>query len=186
MSPGGGDSAGAVVTAAGVVALRPATAEDAPFLARLYAGTRDDLLALPLPEPARAALVAHQHEARSRQHAAAYPAASSDVIELEGARVGRLVADHADDALRIVDIAVLPEHRGRGIGTAVLRAVLAEADLHHLPVTLRIAAGNPAQRLYGRLGFGPTTDDHPDHGEAAYLTLLRPPREGDDQAKTAS
>ncbi|WP_022927745.1 GNAT family N-acetyltransferase [Patulibacter americanus] len=174
------------MTARGAVALRPATADDAPFLERLYASTRDDLLALPLPVPARTALVAQQHRARTQQHAAAYPDASSQVVELDGVAVGRLAVDHAEDELRVVDVALLPEHRGRGIGTTILRSVLARADDLAVPVTLQVAAGNPAQRLYGRLGFRPTADAQPGDGPAAYLTLLRPPREGDGQAKTAS
>jgi ribosomal protein S18 acetylase RimI-like enzyme len=173
------------VTARGV-ALRATTADDAPFLERLYASTRDDLLALPLPEPARTALVAQQHRARTLQHAAAHPAASSHVVELHGVPVGRLAVDDTGDELRVVDVALLPEHRGRGIGTTVLRSVLARADDLGVPVTLQVAAGNPAQRLYGRLGFRPTADGGPGDDPVAYLTLLRPPQESGAQAKTAS
>jgi ribosomal protein S18 acetylase RimI-like enzyme len=174
------------VTTRGAVALRPATADDAPFLERLYASTRDDLLALGLPASARTALVAQQHRARSRQHAATYPAASSDIVELAGVAAGRLVVDHAENAVRVVDVALLPEHRGRGIGTTILRSVLARADHLGVPVTLQVAAGNPAERLYRRLGFRPADDGRPGDEPAAYITLLRPPREGATQAKTAS
>jgi ribosomal protein S18 acetylase RimI-like enzyme len=175
------------VTARGAVALRPATPQDAPFLAHVYAGTRDDLRMLPVPEPARAALVAQQHRSREQQHAAAYPAAASEVVEVDGAAVGRLVVDHAEHALHVVDVAVLPEHRGRGIGAEALRTVLARADDRGVPVTLWVAADNPAQRLYARLGFRPTAPDgalgeHP----AVHVALVRPARGPDGQAKTAS
>jgi ribosomal protein S18 acetylase RimI-like enzyme len=168
------------------VALRPATPQDAPFLASLFAGTRDDLRTLPLPEQARAALVAQQYRSREHQHAAAYPAAASEIVEVDGLPVGRLLVDRAERAHHVIDVAVLPEHRGRGIGAAALRSVLARADACGVPVTLRVAADNPAQRLYQRLGFAPSTDGAPADDPGVYLTLARPAGSRGAQAKTAS
>ena len=73
---------------------------------------------------------------------------------LDGHPVGRLYVDVDDERVLIVDIALLPEHRGRGIGSALLAGVLAEADRRRLPTRLHVEPDNRAQRLYRRLGFG--------------------------------
>ena len=53
-------------------------------------------------------------------------------------------------------MAVLPEHRGRGIGHALLRAVEEEArGRGACKITLEVLSGNePAKALYLALGYG--------------------------------
>ena len=53
----------------------------------------------------------------------------------------------------MIDIALLPDHRGRGIGARLLRDVLHEATAAGLPVRLSVERSNPARSLYERLGF---------------------------------
>ena len=67
--------------------------------------------------------------------------------------VGRLYVARWKDEIRIVDIALLPLHRGSGVGTTILRDLLAEADVVGKPVRIHVERNNPALRLYQRLGF---------------------------------
>jgi ribosomal protein S18 acetylase RimI-like enzyme len=162
------------------VELRSVTEADGPFLAALYASTRDDLAAIGLAPEGLAALLAQQLDARTRHHAAHHPDASDDVIEVDGAPAGRLVVARPPEELRLVDVALLPAHRGRGVGSRVLAAVLAEADGRGVPVVLYVEPGNPAARLYGRLGFRPSGD------AGIHRRLVRPPAGAAPQPKTAS
>jgi ribosomal protein S18 acetylase RimI-like enzyme len=52
----------------------------------------------------------------------------------------------------------MPEHRGRGIETALLRGLLAEADAAGKSVSIQVERVNPALRLYQRLGFAVAED----------------------------
>ena len=60
---------------------------------------------------------------------------------------------YIDDTTPELSIAVLPEHRGKGIGTRLLIHLLQAVSIHHRSVSLSVEAGNPASRLYRRLGF---------------------------------
>ena len=60
---------------------------------------------------------------------------------------------YVDDATPELSIAVLPEYRGQGVGTGLLIHLLQAVSIHHRSVSLSIEAGNPASRLYRRLGF---------------------------------
>lgn len=72
---------------------------------------------------------------------------------VDGVAAGRLYVDRADGEVTVVDIALLTEHRGRGVGDALLRKVIRDADRAGVPVTLHVERHNPALGLYGRLGF---------------------------------
>jgi GNAT superfamily N-acetyltransferase len=57
--------------------------------------------------------------------------------------------------VNIHDLAVLPGHRGTGIGKALLVAVEAEAlKRGACKITLEVLSGNPARHLYAREGYG--------------------------------
>jgi len=131
---------------------RPATAEDQPFLKRLFVETNEALQFL--PPPLREGLAEMQYGGREMTYGSQFPDASDSIICLvDGTAVGRQLTAHVDGALRLVDVAILPAWQGRGLGGAVLRALLDEAAREQARVELRVARGNPAVRLYERLGF---------------------------------
>lgn len=141
------------VVAPVAVGLRPATPADAAACAAWYASTRGDLAAL---GPAAAPLIASQHTAREAHYAATRPGAEDAIMTLDGAPVGRLLLDRTGDPEVIVDIVVAADLRGRGIGTAVLREVLAGAFAAGRGVALATAPGSGTGTWYTRLGFVPT------------------------------
>ena len=134
--------------------LRPARAEDAPFFRQLYASTRqNELSALAWSPTQRETFLSLQLEAQDRHYRAHYPHARVDVIEREGAPVGRLVVDRREGAIHLLDIALLPAQRSAGLGSALLRELQEEAAAQGSALTLHVARSNPAVRLYARLGF---------------------------------
>ncbi len=139
------------------VARRSQTPEDDAFLAELYTATHADELAVTGWDAATvAAFCAQQRAARERWYAAAFPGACAQVLVADGEPLGRLLTHRQAGITYVVDIAVAPSRQGRGIGTAVLHAVLDEAGG---PVRLTVRRDNPARRLYERLGFVAVADD---------------------------
>jgi ribosomal protein S18 acetylase RimI-like enzyme len=161
------------------VDLRPAAPADDPFLARLYASTRQQELAvLPWTEEQKSAFLLQQYTAQSAHYAKHYADASFQVVLVDGEPAGRLIVARWEGEIRIVDISLMPEHRGRGIGTSLLRPLLEEGTTTGAAVSIHVERFNPALRLYERLGFVQAAD------EGVYLRMERPPR--GDQVKTAS
>lgn len=138
----------------GPIRLRPARAEDQPFLFRVYASTREEELARTgWSEAEKETFLRMQHEARARDYRVRFPDLDSQIILDADEPVGRLLVDRAPDEIRVVDLAILCDRRNRGIGGALLRAILAEAAASGKPVRIHVEHFNPAQRLYRRLGF---------------------------------
>ncbi len=141
-------------------ALRPATLADDAFFQRVYAGTRADEMALtPWDAAQRQAFVAMQYRAQAAHYLAHWPDAQhSVVVALHGGEwhdVGRLWLHQRPAAIHVLDIALLAEHRGLGIGAACLQQLMRQAQTSARAVTIHVEAGNPARRLYERLGFLP-------------------------------
>jgi ribosomal protein S18 acetylase RimI-like enzyme len=99
-----------------------------------------------------------QFEAQDAYYREHYHPASFDAVELDGQPVGRLYVARWEDEIRIIDIALLPAHRGRGIGTALLRGLLNEAAGAGKRLSIHVEKHNPALRLYARLGFTTVAD----------------------------
>lgn len=149
--------------------LRPITDADLPFLFRLYASTREEELAgVEWPAEQKEAFVRQQFEAQHAWYQENYAGSSFDVVELDGEPAGRLYVARWENEVRIVDISLLPAHRGHGLGGALLAQLLAEADAAGKPVSVHVERFNPALRLYERLGFGFRED------KGVYLLLERP------------
>jgi len=140
--------------------LRPETDDDRPFLRRLYGELRAEELSLvdDWSDEQKGAFVDQQFEAQSRYYHEHYKGAEFFVIEAEGARVGRFYLHHREREIRLMDISFLPEHRGRGWGSRLLRDLLARGEREGKPVTIHVEKYNPALRLYERLGFRPIAD----------------------------
>ncbi len=160
------------------IALRPATPDDREALVAIYRSTREEELALTgWDDSQKAAFIEMQFSAQDRSYRDANPDGRFLVILVDGEPVGRLYVARLADELRVVDLAILPSHRGLGIGSALLADVIAEAQAAGLPIRLHVEPWNPARRLYERLGF--VTIDI----RGFYEFMERPPV---DQLKTAS
>jgi ribosomal protein S18 acetylase RimI-like enzyme len=68
-------------------------------------------------------------------------------------RIGLLKYYLAPTEWKLVQVQILPKYQGQGLGGHVIRIVLDEALKSQLAVRLSVLKGNPAQRLYERLGF---------------------------------
>ena len=139
--------------------LRPVTPADEPFLREVYAGTRAaELERVAWTDEQKREFVDMQFRAQSEAYAQ-YTDTTFDVIELDGVAVGRLYVARNDEEIRIVDIALHPDHQGRGVGTVLLRRLIGEAAAAGRPLRIHVERENPARRLYDRLGFEPTADE---------------------------
>jgi GNAT superfamily N-acetyltransferase len=155
------------------IALRPIGADDMPFLYRVYAGTRADELAMTdWSDTQKEAFLIMQFEAQHRYYQENYTGAAFQIITRERQPIGRLYLAHWPDELRIVDIALLAEHRGQAFGSTILKAILDEGRRLGLPVRVHVERFNPAMRLYTRLGFRQIED------KGVYYLMERSPDAG--------
>jgi GNAT superfamily N-acetyltransferase len=163
------------------VSLRPVAPEDEPFLLYVYAGTRaEELAPLPWTDEQRAAFVASQFAAQTAHYAEHYEGMSADVILVDGQPAGRLLVARWPREIRIVDIALLPDFRGDGVGTGLLRDLMTEAGTAGKRLSIHVERFNRALALYRRLGFRPVGD------EGVYVRMEWDPAGGGDQVKIAS
>jgi ribosomal protein S18 acetylase RimI-like enzyme len=150
--------------------LRPVEADDREFLYRVYASTRiEELAVVDWNDAQKEAFLREQFEAQDLWYRQHYARASYEIVEVDGRPAGRLYVHRGGNEIRIVDIALLPEHRGNGIGTAILRDLVDEADADGKAITIHVERFNPALRLYERLGFSVAED------KGVYLFLKRAP-----------
>jgi GNAT superfamily N-acetyltransferase len=140
---------------AGAVALRSVDrAADAELLLAVYASTREEELAVVAWTPAeKDAFLRMQFDAQDRFWREQRPDGIFDVILVDGEPAGRLYVDRRPEEIRIVDIALLPDHRAMGVGTLLIRRILDEGIASGRRVTIHIERGNRARALYDRLGF---------------------------------
>ncbi|MFL6277370.1 MAG: GNAT family N-acetyltransferase [Blastocatellia bacterium] len=141
------------------VRLRPARAEDAEFLFALYASTRaEEMAAWGWPAAQQEMFLRMQYRALEQRHAAERQVSDHQIILDDDQPIGRLLVARTADEIRLTDIALLPEHRGRGIGAALIGDLQNEAERAGLPLRLHVTGDNRAARLYERLGFIITDD----------------------------
>ena len=135
---------------------RRARSDDLPFLRELYGTTRaEELGPVPWPEAFKQSFLDDQFALQHEHFVRHYADADFLVIEHEGQSIGRLYAmRRTDQAFCVVDIALLPAWRGRGLGSALIAQLQDEAQAHSRPLLLQVSVHNPAaRRLYERLSF---------------------------------
>jgi ribosomal protein S18 acetylase RimI-like enzyme len=139
--------------------------DDEDFLFRLYASTRqEEISAWGWNQAQQEAFLRMQYTAQRRWYDVAYAGAEHRLI-LEnkgenGEPIGRILVQRAEGVIELVDISLLPEHRNRGIGTALLRELIEEARKSRATVRLQVLRNNEgAIRLYRRMGFAIVSED---------------------------
>lgn len=157
------------------IVLRPITDNDLEFLYELYASTREEELSVvPWEDDAQKEnFLRMQFQAQHAHYQEHFADAKFDVIEVDGQPAGRLYLQRGDDAHRIIDIALLPIHRRKGIGGKLMQEILDDASAAKLPVRIHVEHNNPAMHLYQRLGFAKIDDT------GVYYLMERLPTQND-------
>lgn len=136
------------------VTYRPVRDDDGEFLATLYASTRtEEMQHLPWTAEQKAAFLEMQFQAQTAHYAGEYDSSGFFIIEQAGQRIGRLYRELQGDDIHIIDISLIPETRGAGLGSTLLQEILDEAAANGFTVSIYVEHFNPAKRLYQRLGF---------------------------------
>lgn len=124
--------------------LRPATAEDRELLWRIQ------WLAL---GPYVAADFGSDRAEQRRFFEEHFRIEAHQIVRVAGEDAGYLLYEPREDHVYLANMALLPGFQRRGVGSALVRFVIAEAEAQGLPVRLQVLRSNPARNFYERLGF---------------------------------
>ena len=145
------------------IALREARPVDYGFARQLYAVTMRDLT-----ERAFGWDEYRQDLSFARQ----YVQSEVRIIMLNGRDVGWLQTRNVEPTLHLFQFYVAPAWQNQGIGTLVLKRVLAQAQRRGWNVALSVMKENSARRLYERHGFRATHEDR----YKVYMRTISPNR----------
>lgn len=138
----------------GNLLLRLAVPADIPFLRWLFATSRSGgFESAQLGEEGLTQLLDMQFEAQRRHYARHYPKARSWVLVEDGEPAGRLIEARGADHLLLIDLAVAPSARRRGLATWMIGALTQKARADGLPLRCHVDPTNDARQMYVRLGF---------------------------------
>ena len=141
------------------IIFRPVTEADKDFLLELYQSSRgDDLRGLDWDEGRISEFLSFQYEAQQVFYEIDYQQASDEVLLIEGEPAGRLIVDRREHEIRCVEIALLPAHRGAGVGTLLIQRLQDEASQTNKPLRLQVIRFSRAVNLFERLGFVRTSE----------------------------
>lgn len=152
------------------ISYRPITPEDDPVLFEVYASTRrEDLSAEQHSQEQTESFLRLQFSAQQNYYRQQAPDAEFLLVLQDDQPIGRLYLDRRKTEIRVLDIALLPQHRGQGTGGQIMRDILAEAQTKRLPIRIQVEHNNPAIHLFDRLGFRKLED-----AGISYLMEWRP------------
>ena len=136
------------------ISLRPATANDQPFIELLYRSARPDLQFIDGGQELVETVMAQQFNAHTQGAGETYPNAMHFIIEKTQHSIGALIVDFGHNEVRVIYVAFIPAARGFGYGKAILQGVQQAATSSHCPVAVVVWHNNPgAKRIYLELGF---------------------------------
>jgi ribosomal protein S18 acetylase RimI-like enzyme len=139
--------------------LRPLTPTDLPFLLALYTSTRaTELSMLDWPDEQKKFFI-HSQFQHQQHYYQQVPAAQLQIITVNGQAVGRLYYGWEENALRLMDIALLPEYQHQKIGSAIMHELKAQAVARKKSILLHVELNNSAQAWYLKIGFVAKSDD---------------------------
>jgi L-amino acid N-acyltransferase YncA len=139
---------------AAIYILRPVQEEDEALLLAIYSSSRaDEMALLPWDTAQKQAFLQMQFSAQQRHYREYFPQARHEMILAGGQPVGRLYVDRRATEIRILDVTLLTEARGRGIGTAILQDLMKEAVNANKSLSIHVESFSRSLGLFQRLGF---------------------------------
>ncbi|WP_394995941.1 GNAT family N-acetyltransferase [Emticicia sp.] len=139
------------------ISLRPIQAEDLMILSEIYSSTREKELkqVVEWNDEQKKAFVLQQFMAQHEYYQKNYIGAAFYVIQKNKDSIGRLYIheNFQEKGVRIIDIALLSQWQNRGIGSSILKDILAKASTLNRAVSIHVETFNPAMKLYKKLDF---------------------------------
>jgi ribosomal protein S18 acetylase RimI-like enzyme len=137
-----------------IIRLDPIAPSDEPFLYQTFASTRSDEMALTGWNAQQQELFLRmQYDAQRTSYRMQMPDAEYWLIRRDEMAAGRLILHRTSEKIHVVDIALIPDFRGLGIGSELMQAIMQEASLAGKSIGLHVERFNPALRWYEQLGF---------------------------------
>ena len=137
-----------------MIQLRPVEAKDAAFIEAVYRSTREAELNLTnWSEYQKSAFISMQSTAQLTDYKTKFPGARFQVIIYNKKDAGRFYTGENETEIRLLDITLLPQFRGKGIGKHLLQRLIQRSNKVQKKISLHVMASNPALKLYLRLGF---------------------------------
>jgi ribosomal protein S18 acetylase RimI-like enzyme len=134
--------------------LRPVREEDEELLLEIYSSTRLDEMALvPWDAATKDVFLRSQFSAQWNHYLKYFPHAAHHMILVDEQPVGRLYVDRSQDKIHILDVTLLPQVRGGGIGTQILLDLMKEAEHTNQSCSIYVESFNRSLRLFQSLGF---------------------------------
>ncbi|HEX7762889.1 MAG TPA: GNAT family N-acetyltransferase [Cellvibrio sp.] len=136
------------------LSVRPSRASDTPFLEKLHHSLRQDLQLIDAEQDMIESIIELQLKAQTQGYGDQFPNAMYFVIEKHNEPIGKATIDFGHNEVRLVDLALIPIARGKGLGAAVIQAFQKAAAMVAVPMTLSVLQSNiAAKNLYHKLGF---------------------------------
>jgi GNAT superfamily N-acetyltransferase len=146
--------------------LRDVNDADEDFLFRVFVSSRESEFSV-FPEPHRAALIRMQFAAQRQSYARRYADARHSIVLVDGQDAGHLWIGEDEKDIVVLDVALLPEYRNRGIGTALYSRLIEQARAAGKVLRASVSAANPGSlRFHQRMGFTMTG------GDGMYIALV--------------
>ncbi|MEH6822478.1 MAG: GNAT family N-acetyltransferase [Motiliproteus sp.] len=144
--------------------------QDEPFVFRVFAATHGlQFHQACLPEPMIRQLLEQQYRGQQSQFRAHYPDADYDLVLSAGIPIGYIYTNYGPASIALIDIALLPERRGQGTGTQVVRKLIEQSNAYGKPIDAHVAKGGRAWGLWQQLGFKEVAD------YGVHLVIVRRP-----------
>jgi ribosomal protein S18 acetylase RimI-like enzyme len=137
-----------------MITLRPVEEKDDSFIETVYRSTREEELNFTnWDEYQKQVFIKMQSMAQLAEYKTKYPGAAFRVIIFKKKDAGRFYTWENENEIRLIDITILPQFRGKGIGTFLLEELIKKSDTVQKKISLHVDPANPALQLYRRLGF---------------------------------
>lgn len=141
------------------ITTRAVAPADQKFLAEVYKSSRgDDLRKLDWDEERISEFLDMQYEAQQNFNAGDYRDATDEVLLIGDKLIGHLMVEARSHEIRLIDVALLPEYRGHGLGTRIIQRIQEKAKSEKRPVRLQVIRFSRAVNLFERLGFVRTSE----------------------------
>jgi len=137
-----------------MIQLRAVEEKDAAFIEAVYRTTREAELNLTnWSELQKRAFISMQSAAQLADYKTKCPGAIFQVIIYNKKDAGRFFTCENENGIHLIDITILPEFTGKGIGTNLLHRLIQRSNKTQKKISLHVEPSNPALKLYQRLGF---------------------------------